>query len=64
MAYGPDLEGNYNLHGYKWFTSATDANMAFTLARVATETGEVTAVSYSNIQAKLLMFYLSVYFVL
>lgn len=34
--------GSYHLHGYKWFTSATDANMAFTLARVTDENGLVT----------------------
>ena len=45
VAYGPDSEGNYSLHGYKWFTSATDANMAFTLARIVTDQGDVTAVS-------------------
>ncbi|XP_064392364.1 acyl-CoA dehydrogenase family member 11-like [Halichondria panicea] len=43
VAYGPDSEGNYSLHGYKWFTSATDANMAFTLARIVTDQGDVTA---------------------
>ncbi|ESO97931.1 hypothetical protein LOTGIDRAFT_228445 [Lottia gigantea] len=26
-------DGSYTLHGYKWFSSATDADMAFTLAR-------------------------------
>uniref|UniRef100_A0A1X7UCA5 Ubiquitin-like domain-containing protein n=1 Tax=Amphimedon queenslandica TaxID=400682 RepID=A0A1X7UCA5_AMPQE len=32
----------YRLHGYKWFSSATDADMAFTLARVQDESGQVT----------------------
>ena len=27
-------EGRWKLHGYKWFSSATDSNMALTLARV------------------------------
>ncbi|XP_014676143.1 PREDICTED: acyl-CoA dehydrogenase family member 11-like [Priapulus caudatus] len=31
----PHRDGSFRLYGYKWFTSATDANMAFTLARVA-----------------------------
>ena len=30
-------DGTYKLHGYKWFTSATDSNMAFTLARIVDE---------------------------
>lgn len=40
----PQSDGSYNLHGYKWFTSATDANMAFTLARVQDGDGLVTEV--------------------
>jgi len=27
-------DGSYTLHGYKWFTSATDADMTLTLARI------------------------------
>eukprot|EP00731_Ephydatia_muelleri_P022897 Em0015g480a len=38
----PQSDGTYHLHGYKWFTSATDANMAFTLARVVDNNGLVT----------------------
>ena len=34
----------YRLYGYKWFSSATDANMAFTLARIANEKGVVKEV--------------------
>ena len=45
VAYGPESDGAYRLHGYKWFTSATDANMAFTLARLADKEGGVTEVS-------------------
>ena len=37
-------DGSFSLHGYKWFTSATDANMAFTLARVQDAQGLVTPV--------------------
>ena len=36
----------YRLHGYKWFSSATDADMAFTLARVQDESSNVTSVSH------------------
>ena len=30
----PDGGGGWRLHGYKWFSSATDSDMALTLARV------------------------------
>lgn len=40
----PDENGTYNLHGYKWFSSATDADMALTLARIASPDGSVGAV--------------------
>ena len=33
------------LHGYKWFSSATDSDMAFTLARVKAGDEMVTEVS-------------------
>jgi alkylation response protein AidB-like acyl-CoA dehydrogenase len=33
--------GGYRLHGYKWFSSATDSDMALTLARVAGPDGVV-----------------------
>lgn len=29
-----NADGTYSLHGFKWFTSATDSNMAITLARI------------------------------
>lgn len=47
IAVGPPDSGDssYRLHGYKWFTSATDAQMAFTLARLQDENGMVTKVS-------------------
>lgn len=35
----PQPDGSYKLHGYKWFTSATDADMTLTLARVQDSTG-------------------------
>ena len=35
----------HHLYGYKWFSSATDADMAFTLARVQDDCGRVTQVS-------------------
>ncbi|KAJ3604186.1 hypothetical protein NHX12_028927 [Muraenolepis orangiensis] len=38
----PQADGSYRLHGFKWFTSATDADMALTLARVTTPDGATT----------------------
>ncbi|KAM6931238.1 acyl-CoA dehydrogenase family member 11 [Xenentodon cancila] len=38
----PQPDGSYNLHGFKWFTSATDADMTLTLARVQDGTGATT----------------------
>uniref|UniRef100_A0A665X9H6 Acyl-CoA dehydrogenase family, member 11 n=1 Tax=Echeneis naucrates TaxID=173247 RepID=A0A665X9H6_ECHNA len=35
-------DGSYKLHGFKWFTSATDADMTLTLARVRDRTGATT----------------------
>lgn len=32
---------NYKLYGYKWFSSATDANIALTLARISDDEGNV-----------------------
>ena len=37
-----DKEGVYHLFGYKWFSSATDADVTFTLAREVSQSGEVT----------------------
>ena len=34
-----DGSGGYRLYGYKWFSSATDSDIALTLARVADESG-------------------------
>ena len=33
-------DGSYKLYGYKWFSSATDADMTFTLARVVNSAGQ------------------------
>ncbi|KAK3084005.1 hypothetical protein FSP39_006649 [Pinctada imbricata] len=33
-------DGSYHLHGYKWFSSATDSDMTFTLARVVDNEGQ------------------------
>ena len=30
----PQKDGSFKLNGYKWFTSATDADITFTLARI------------------------------
>uniref|UniRef100_A0A7N6AFI2 Acyl-CoA dehydrogenase family, member 11 n=1 Tax=Anabas testudineus TaxID=64144 RepID=A0A7N6AFI2_ANATE len=38
----PQTDGSYRLHGFKWFTSATDADMTLTLARVQDQTGATT----------------------
>jgi alkylation response protein AidB-like acyl-CoA dehydrogenase len=34
-------DGTYVLYGYKWFTSATDADMSLTLARIESDDGTV-----------------------
>ena len=36
-------DGSYKLYGYKWFSSATDADMALTLARDYDERGYCTS---------------------
>ncbi|XP_061762429.1 acyl-CoA dehydrogenase family member 11-like [Nerophis ophidion] len=38
----PQTDGWYKLHGFKWFTSATDADMTLTLARVCDKAGATT----------------------
>ncbi|KAL7391306.1 hypothetical protein ABVT39_007417 [Epinephelus coioides] len=38
----PQTDDSYKLHGFKWFTSATDADMTLTLARVQDRTGATT----------------------
>eukprot|EP00118_Oscarella_pearsei_P006616 m.30174 g.30174 ORF g.30174 m.30174 type:complete len:587 (+) comp31309_c0_seq4:66-1826(+) len=37
----PQADGSYCLFGYKWFTSASDADMSIALARIQDETGQV-----------------------
>jgi len=38
-------DGSYNLHGYKWFSSATDADISLTLARIVDEDGRAKEVT-------------------
>ena len=40
-------DGSYKLYGYKWFSSATDADMALTLARDCDEHGHCTEVCHA-----------------
>lgn len=49
-------DGKYKLYGYKWFSSATDANMTFTLARVVDSQGQ-----YVQGTKGLSLFYLEVH---
>ena len=39
-----EADGTYRLYGYKWFSSATDADMTFTLARVVDKQGNTIEV--------------------
>ena len=48
-------DGTFRLHGYKWFSSATDSNMAMTLARIVDADGNADGGSRG-----LSMFYLQV----
>ena len=41
----PEEDGSCKLHGYKWFSSATDANVTFTLVRVMNSCGSTVPVS-------------------
>nr|XP_023834150.1 acyl-CoA dehydrogenase family member 11 isoform X2 [Salvelinus alpinus] len=41
----PQSDGTYRLSGFKWFTSATDADMTLTLARVTDVDGQTTSLS-------------------
>ncbi|TTE81787.1 Transmembrane channel-like protein 7 [Bagarius yarrelli] len=38
-------DGSYRLHGFKWFTSATDADITLTLARIADRHGNTLPLS-------------------
>ena len=40
----PNDPNVFNLHGYKWFSSATDADMSITLARIQDKNGNVVQV--------------------
>ncbi len=40
----PLPDGTFRLHGYKWFSSATDSDVAFTLARITAEDGSAAQV--------------------
>lgn len=42
----PQTDGSYRLHGFKWFTSATDADVTLTLARVQDRGGATTPVQW------------------
>lgn len=44
----PEDDGSYNLFGYKWFSSATDADISLTLARVQHPDGSTVPVSIFN----------------
>ena len=41
-------DGTYKLYGYKWFSSATDADVTLTLARIVSNDGEITKVSHTS----------------
>ena len=41
----PQDDGTYRLYGYKWFSSATDADMTLTLARVQNPDGSTVPVA-------------------
>lgn len=45
----PQTDGSYKLHGFKWFTSATDADMTLTLARVQDKTGATIPVLLTSV---------------
>ena len=46
----PEPNGSYALRGYKWFTSATGADMAFTLARIEKKDHTVQLVDLHRVQ--------------
>jgi hypothetical protein len=53
----PSTYGQYDLYGYKWFTSATDSDMALTLARDTDANGQPRGTGSSK---GLSMFFLKV----
>lgn len=48
----PQADGTYKLHGYKWFSSATDSDMTLTLARIVDPDGSYGQVNIKNIKRK------------
>ena len=38
-------DGTHKLYGYKWFSSATDADITFTLARIVDRDGKTVQVN-------------------
>ena len=42
-------DDSYKLYGHKWFSSATDADTALTLARICSEDGQYTEVIMSRV---------------
>jgi len=42
-------DSSYKLYGYKWFSSATEADMALTLARICDERGHYTEVMMRHV---------------
>ncbi|KAK2170520.1 hypothetical protein LSH36_2g02030 [Paralvinella palmiformis] len=50
----PQSDGSYKLYGYKWFTSATDSDVAVTLARIVDHNG----ISIDNAFFKVISFML------
>ena len=44
----PQDDGTYKLYGYKWFSSATDADVTLTLARVQNPDGSTVPVSTTH----------------
>lgn len=42
IARGPSSNSSYKLYGYKWFSSAADAQIAFTLARIVNGEGLIS----------------------
>ena len=49
-------DGTYKLYGYKWFSSATDADVTFTLARVVDKHGKVIQVYITSFDEDLIIY--------
>lgn len=52
VAEGPFHDNSFILRGYKWFSSATDAQIAFTLARIVDSEGYVPKVNNISSEMK------------